>query len=66
MQETVAHEEIKPKDFKKADRILRSESARARRREVKLVKEIREENEWAKRRRQKQQLKKIKSRHYAT
>jgi hypothetical protein len=66
MQETVAYEEIEFKDIKKAERILRSEAARTRRKELKLVKDVREENEWAKQRRQRQHLKKIARKHNET
>lgn len=65
MQENVAYEEIMFKDYSKADRMLRSEAARTRRKEVKLVKEVREENEYAKLRRKRQHLKKVNSKHHA-
>ena len=53
MQEQVTDEDaaIVNKDLKKADRMLRNESARARRKELKQVREIKLMNEWAKSRR---------------
>ena len=54
MQEQVAYEEetMVAKDFKKADRMLRSEAARARRKETKQVREMKLLNEWARARRE--------------
>lgn len=56
MQEQPTNEDIEDiavvnKDLKKADRMLRNESARARRKELKQVREIKLMNEWAKSRR---------------
>ena len=55
MQEQVAYEEEydinELKDHKKADRMLRSEAARARRKETKHIREMKIVNEWAKNRR---------------
>lgn len=39
--------EIETKDMRKADRMLRSEAARNRRREMKQVREMKIINEWA-------------------
>ena len=66
MQENTAYEEIEFKDYKKADRMLRSESARSRRREVKSVIEMKMENEWGKARRQRQHLKKVLQKHHGS
>jgi hypothetical protein len=51
MQEHVTYEDIEFKDYKKANRMLRSESARQRRKEVKSVRETKIMNEWARSRR---------------
>lgn len=51
MQEETAFEEIETKSFKKAERMLRSENARQRRKTLKEVRETRTLNEWAKQRR---------------
>lgn len=51
MQNLIAYDEIEFKDRKKADRMLRSESARRRRRVTKNVRETRIINQWAKARR---------------
>lgn len=58
MQEQVSYEDIEFKDYKKADRMLRSESARQRRRETKQVREMKVINEWAKSRRARKAAKK--------
>lgn len=58
MQEQTAFEEIETKSFKKAERMLRSEAARQRRKELKEVREARLLNEWAKARRQRKANKK--------
>lgn len=52
MQEQVTYEEVEFKDYKKSDRMLRSEAARQRRRETKHIREMRVVNEWAKARRE--------------
>ena len=52
MQTKTAFEEIETKPRKRADRMLRSESARRRRKSLKTVKETRILNEWAKARRE--------------
>lgn len=51
MQEQPAFEEIETKSYKRAERMLRSEAARQRRKELKEVRETRILNEWAKQRR---------------
>lgn len=51
MQEQTAFEEIETKSYKKAERMLRSDSARQRRKMLKEVRETRTLNEWAKQRR---------------
>jgi hypothetical protein len=51
MQETV-FEEIVVKDLARADRMLRSESARRRRKTGKQIRETKIVNQWAKSRRQ--------------
>ena len=51
MQEQTAFEEIETKSFKKAERMLRSETPRQRRKMLKKVRETRTLNEWAKQRR---------------
>ena len=51
MQDTTAYDEIEFKDQTRADRMLRSESARRRRKETKNVRENRTLNEWARQRR---------------
>ena len=51
MEDIVTYEDIEFKDLKKADRMLRSESARQRRRESKQIREVKTVNEWAKARR---------------
>jgi len=51
MQDTTAYEEIENKDRAKAERMLRSESARRRRKALKNVRETRTLNEWARQRR---------------
>lgn len=52
MEDNVAYEDVEFKDLKKADRMLRSEAARQRRKELKQVRETRTLNEWAKARRE--------------
>lgn len=52
MEDNVAYEDVEFKDLKKADRMLRSEAARQRRKELKQVRETRILNEWAKARRE--------------
>ena len=52
MQENVSYEDVEFKDYKKSDRMLRSEAARARRKETKQIREQRVVNEWAKARRE--------------
>lgn len=64
MQEQTAYEEIEFKDHKKAERMLRSESARARRKTTKSVIEAKVENEWGKARRQRQHMKKVNHKHH--
>lgn len=51
MQELTAFDEIETKSFKKAERMLRSETARQRRKMLKEIRETRTLNEWAKQRR---------------
>jgi len=51
MQDTTAYEEIENKDRAKAERMLRSESARRRRKALKNVRETKILNEWARQRR---------------
>lgn len=58
MQEHVSYEEVEFKDYKKSDRMLRSESARTRRKETKQIREARLLNEWAKARRERKNAKK--------
>lgn len=58
MQEETVHEEIPVKDYKKADRMLRSEAARARRKSIKETIETKILHEWAKARREKKAAKK--------
>lgn len=58
MQEQTAFDEIETKSFKKAERMLRSEAARQRRKHLKEVREARLLNEWAKARRQRKATKK--------
>lgn len=53
IQEDVTIEEIELKDMSKAERMLRSEAARNRRRETKHVREMKITNEWARRHRAK-------------
>jgi hypothetical protein len=57
MQENVAYEDVEFKDLKKADRMLRSESARQRRKEAKQIRETKVVNEWAKARRERKNAK---------
>lgn len=52
MQEHVSYEDVEFKDHKKSDRMLRSETARARRKETKKIRETRTLIQWAKARRQ--------------
>lgn len=52
MQENVAYEDVEFKDYKKSDRMLRSEAARQRRKETKQIREQKVINEWAKARRE--------------
>lgn len=52
MQENVSYEDIEFKDYKKSDRMLRSEAARARRKETKNIREQRTMAQWAKARRE--------------
>jgi hypothetical protein len=58
MQEETVVEEIVVKDTKKADRIMRSEAARARRKALKETIETKILHEWAKARRDKKAAKK--------
>lgn len=58
MQNEDAFEEIETKSYKKAERMLRSEAARQRRKELKEVKETKLLNEWAKQRRARKAAKK--------
>jgi hypothetical protein len=58
MQEQNALEEIETKSFKKAERMLKSDSARQRRKQLKEVREIKLLNEWAKQRRARKAAKK--------
>lgn len=58
MQESIAYEEVVAKDYTKAERMLRSESARQRRRTTKVVRETKIMNEWAKQRRARKTTKK--------
>ena len=59
MQEETAHEEIVVKDVpKKADRMMKSEAARSRRKSLKETLEIKILHEWAKARREKKAAKK--------
>lgn len=58
MQEETVHEEIPVKDYKKADRMLKSEAARARRKSIKETIETKILHEWAKARREKKAAKK--------
>lgn len=58
MQEETIVEEIVVKDAKKADRIMRSEAARARRKALKETIETKILHEWAKARRDKKAAKK--------
>lgn len=51
MQNLTAYDEIEFKDRKRADRMLRSEAARRRRKSLKNVREVRVSNEWARNRR---------------
>ena len=46
-EEEVPFEDIEFKDKAKAERMLRSEAARARRKEIKQVRETKVVNEWA-------------------
>lgn len=52
MQENVSYEDVEFKDYKKSDRMLRSEAARARRKETKNIREQRTMAQWAKARRE--------------
>ena len=52
MQENVSYEDIEFKDYKRSDRMLRSEAARARRKETKHIREQRTMAQWAKARRE--------------
>ena len=52
MQEQVSYEDVEFKDYKKSDRMLRSEAARARRKETKNIREQRTMAQWAKARRE--------------
>jgi hypothetical protein len=58
MQEPTALEEIETKSFKKAERMLKSDSARQRRKQLKEVRETKILNEWAKQRRARKAAKK--------
>jgi hypothetical protein len=58
MQEQIASDEIETKSFKKAERMLRSDSARQRRKQLKEVRETKLLNEWAKQRRARKAAKK--------
>jgi len=54
--ETVSFEELEPiKNTAKANRLLRSESARAKRKELKNIRETKILNEWARQRRERKQ-----------
>ena len=52
MKATVTSDEIETKDFTRANRMEKSQAARARRKETKIIREIRRLNEWAKSRRE--------------
>ena len=52
MQENVSYEDVEFKDYKRSDRMLRSEAARARRKETKNIREQRTMAQWAKARRE--------------
>lgn len=58
MQENVSYEDVEFKNYKKSDRMLRSETARARRKETKQIREKLIINEWAKSRRERKNAKK--------
>ena len=47
IKEEVTFEDVEFKDMSKADRMLRSEAARARRKQTKNVREMKVVNEWA-------------------
>jgi hypothetical protein len=46
-EEVTYEEEFEIKDMSKAERMLRSEAARSRRKNIKLVREMKVTNEWA-------------------
>jgi hypothetical protein len=52
-----AYEEIETKDYAKAMRMARSQSARQRRKETKQIRETKVVNEWAKARRERKNAK---------
>jgi len=58
MQEETVKDEIVVKDYKKADRMMRSEAARAKRKSLKETLEKKILHEWAKARRDKKAAKK--------
>ena len=58
MQEETVKDEIVVKDYKKADRMMRSEAARAKRKSLKETVEKKILHEWAKARRDKKAAKK--------
>ena len=58
VHEEIVHEEIVVKDYKKADRLMKSEAARARRKSIKETLETKILHEWAKARRDKKAAKK--------
>lgn len=51
-EEQVTYDDLSVKDMKKAERMLRSQAARTRRRELKQVREMKVVNEWARARRE--------------
>jgi len=57
IEDVTLEEQFELKDMRKAQRMLRSEAARARRRETKHVREMKILNEWAKARREKSKQK---------
>lgn len=57
MKENVTYEEVENKNYKRADRMLRSAAARARRKVTKQIKEMKLFNEWAHARRERKNAK---------
>ena len=57
MKENVTYEDVEFKDVKKADRMLRSAAARARRKVTKQIREMKLFNEWARARRERKNAK---------